>query len=459
MDSKEIWKTVLGEIELQISRPNFLTWLKQSQLLNKNERDGTALVGLPNNFAKEWVKNRYHKIILGSLRNIDGSIKHIDYIVVSQNQGEEQLIQKRTRIIRQTTDPQQSLMELKVDPKTNLNPRYTLDSFIVGSSNELACAAIQAVIKDVGKKYNPLLIYGGVGLGKTHLIQAAGNEIQRVYEKRTNVLYVTSEKFINDVVWSIRNKRMEDMKRKYRDVDVLIVDDIQFIGGKAATEQEFFYTFNVLHENNKQIIISSDRPPAAIPTLEERLRSRFEGGMTADISYPDYEMRLAILKAKVQEQGWPLPDKTLEAIAAKVQRNIRELEGVLNKVVFYEQYKGEKIDSKKLDEIISETTQVSSKNITVNSVIKAVADFFEVSPNDLTGRSRKSEVVEPRQVCMYLLRDVLKLSYPHIGEKLGNRDHTTAIHACEKIAKDINQNPSLNQKVILIKEKMFKNGG
>ncbi|OGG40936.1 hypothetical protein A2116_02510 [Candidatus Jorgensenbacteria bacterium GWA1_49_17] len=459
MDSKEIWKTVLGEIELQISRPNFLTWLKQSQLLNKNERDGTALVGLPNNFAKEWVKNRYHKIILGSLRNIDGSIKHIDYIVVSQNQGEEQLIQKRTRIIRQTTDPQQSLMELKVDPKTNLNPRYTLDSFIVGSSNELACAAIQAVIKDVGKKYNPLFIYGGVGLGKTHLIQAAGNEIQRVYEKRTSVLYVTSEKFINDVVWSIRNKRMEDMKRKYRDVDVLIVDDIQFIGGKAATEQEFFYTFNVLHENNKQIIISSDRPPAAIPTLEERLRSRFEGGMTADISYPDYEMRLAILKAKVQEQGWPLPDKTLEAIAAKVQRNIRELEGVLNKVVFYEQYKGEKIDSKKLDEIISETTQVSSKNITVNSVIKAVADFFEVSPNDLTGRSRKSEVVEPRQVCMYLLRDVLKLSYPHIGEKLGNRDHTTAIHACEKIAKDINQNPSLNQKVILIKEKMFKNGG
>ena len=205
MDSKEIWKTVLGEIELQISRPNFLTWLKQSQLLNKNERDGTALVGLPNNFAKEWVKNRYHKIILGSLRNIDGSIKHIDYIVVSQNQGEEQLIQKRTRIIRQTTDPQQSLMELKVDPKTNLNPRYTLDSFIVGSSNELACAAIQAVIKDVGKKYNPLFIYGGVGLGKTHLIQAAGNEIQRVYEKRTNVLYVTSEKFINDVVWSIRN--------------------------------------------------------------------------------------------------------------------------------------------------------------------------------------------------------------------------------------------------------------
>ena len=456
MDSKEMWKTVLGEIELQISRPNFLTWLKQSQLINKNEKDGTALVGLPNNFAKEWVKNRYHKIILGSLRNIDGSIKNIDYIVV---RNEEQLIQKKTKIAKPNTDPQQSLMELKIDPRTNLNPRYTMDSYIVGSSNELATAAVQAVIKDVGKKYNPLFIYGGVGLGKTHLIQAAGNEILKLYEKRTNVLYVTSEKFINDVVWSIRNKRTEDMKKKYRDIDVLIIDDIQFIGGKASTEQEFFYTFNVLHENNKQIIISSDRPPAAIPTLEERLRSRFEGGMIVDVSYPDYEMRLAILKAKVQEQGWSLPDKTLEGIAAKVQKNIRELEGVLNKVVFYEQYKNEKIDSKKLDEIISETTQVSSKNVTAGAVIKTVAEFFEVSPSDLTGRSRKSEVVEPRQVCMYLLRDVLKLSYPHIGEKLGNRDHTTAIHACEKISKDINQNPNLNQKIILIKERVFKNGG
>ncbi len=456
MDSKEIWKTVLGEIELQISRPNFLTWLKQSQLINKNEKDGTALVGLPNNFAKEWVKNRYHKIILGSLRNIDGSIKNIDYVVV---RSEEQLIQKKMKVGKSITNPQQSLMELKIDPRTNLNPRYTLDSFIIGSSNELVSAAVQAVIKDVGKKYNPLFIYGGVGLGKTHLIQAAGNEILKIYEKRISVLYVTSEKFINDVVWSIRNKRMEDMKRKYRDIDVLIIDDIQFIGGKSATELEFFYTFNVLHENNKQIIISSDRPPAAIPTLEERLRSRFKGGMIADISYPDYEMRLAILKAKTQEQGWSLPDKTLETIAAKVQKNIRELEGVLNKVVFYEQFKDEKIDSKKLDEIISETTQVSSKNITAGSVIKIVADFFEVSPSDLTGRSRKSGIVEPRQICMYLLRDILKLSYPHIGEKLGNRDHTTAIHACEKISKDINQNPNLNQKVILIKEIMFKNGG
>lgn len=459
MDSKDIWKSVLGEIELQISRPNFLTWLKQSQLINKNEKDGTVLVGLPNNFAKEWVKNRYHKIILGSLRSMDSSIKNIDYIVVNQNPSVVQSDQKRGGIPKTVVSPQPTLMELKIDPKTNLNPRYTLESFVVGSSNELAYAAVQAITKNIGKKYNPLFIYGGVGLGKTHLLQAAGNEIQKAYQKKVNVLYVTSEKFINDVVWAIRNKRMEDTKKRYRDIDVLIIDDIQFIGGKAATEQEFFYTFNVLYENNKQIIISSDRPPAAIPTLEERLKSRFEGGMIVDVSYPDYETRLAILKTKTSEQGWLVEEKTLESVAAKVQRNIRELEGVLNKVVFYEQYKGEKIDARKLEEIINETAQVASKNITATAIVKTVADFFEISPNDLIGRSRKSEVVKPRQICMYLLRDILKLSYPHIGEKLGNRDHTTAIHACEKINRDISQKPDLNQRIMLIKEQLHKNGG
>ncbi|MEK7086849.1 MAG: chromosomal replication initiator protein DnaA, partial [Patescibacteria group bacterium] len=292
----------------------------------------------------------------------------------------------------------------------------------------------------------------------THLLQATGNEIQANHKQNANVLYVTSEKFINDVVWAVRNKRMEDVKKKYRDIDVLIIDDIQFIGGKPTTELEFFYTFNVLHENNKQIIISSDRPPAAIPTLEERLKSRFEGGMIADIGYPDYEMRLAILKIKAQENGLAIEDKIIEYVATRVQRNIRELEGVLNKVIFYQQYKNEKIDAKKLEEIVSETVQVSAKNITANEIIKTVADFFELPQNDLTDRSRKQEIVEPRQIAMYLIRDVLKLSYPHIGEKLGNRDHTTAIHSCEKINREINQNPSLNQKIMLIKERIYKTG-
>ena len=457
-DHNNLWQSVLGEIELQISRPNFLTWLKNSKLIEKNEREGGVVVSLPNNFAREWVKNRYHKLILASLRNIDNSIRNVDYVVITGNPAphalraqkqphEAQLTEERTQI---------PITELRVDPKTNLNPRYTFASYIVGSSNELAYAEIQGVVKELGTKYNPLFIYGGVGLGKTHLMQAAGNSIYEKYNGKANVLYVTSEKFINDVVQALRNKRMEDIKKRYRDIDVLIIDDIQFIGGKAATELEFFYTFNALYENNKQIIISSDRPPSAIQTLEERLRSRFEGGMIADISYPDYEMRLAIIKTKLQNQNKELGQKTLEYIATKVQKNIRELEGVLNKVLFYENYKNEPISIKKLEEIVNETTQTSSKNITANEVIKTVADFYEIPQTDLTERSRKQEVVEPRQIAMYLLRDVLKLSYPHIGEKLGKRDHTTAMHAHEKIAKETSQNPAFHQKIMLIKERLYK---
>ena len=459
MSPQELWKTVLGEIELQISRPNFLTWLKQSELVEKDEKNGVALVGLPNLFAKDWVRSRYHKIILGSLRSLDGTIRSIDYVVLnSQNvealkkRAEKRLTSAPATPVR----PQEPLLELRVDPQTNLNPRYTLETFIVGSSNELAHAAIQAVIDDVGRKYNPLFIYGGVGLGKTHLIQAAGNEMQTRYAKRVRVLYVTSEKFVSDVVWALRNRRMDDVKAKYRDVDVLIIDDIQFIGGKAATEQEFFYTFNTLYEHDKQIIMSSDRPPAAIPTLEERLRSRFEGGMIVDVSYPDYEMRLAILRTKIQQQNISLEDEILEHLALKIQNNVRELEGVLNKLLFTQQYRGEKITTKKVDEVIQEIAHVSSKNITTQDVIKTVSDFFGVSPQELIQRSRKKEIVEPRQVCMYLMRETLNLSYPHIGEKLGKRDHTTAIHAYEKISKELSQNPQLNQKITLIKDRLQK---
>jgi len=454
----DLWKGVLGEVEIQISRTNFLTWLKNSRLVDKKEGEGAVIVGLPNNFAKEWVKNRYHKIILGSLRNMDSSIKTVEYVV--ENQSLQNILKNKKITIPETTntdtEKQKPLIELKIDPETNLNPRYTLKSFIVGSSNELAYAAVTAVMRDIGKKYNPLFLYGGVGLGKTHLLQAAGNEIKTLYNNKVKVFYVSSEKFVNDVVWAIRNKKMDDIKRKYRDVDVLIIDDIQFIGGKERTEEEFFHTFNVLYENNKQIILSSDRPPSAIPTLEERMRSRFEGGMIADVGYPDYETRLAILRAKAQENKWQTEDKILELIANKVKRNIRELEGVLNKVVFYQDIKKDKINPQKLDEIINEVVRVNTKNITANDVIKTVAEFFEISQNDLIAKCKKKEVVEPRQIAMYLLREMINASYPFIGERLGKRDHTTVIHACDKISKEINQNPVLNQKIILIKELINK---
>ncbi|MDP2705596.1 MAG: chromosomal replication initiator protein DnaA [bacterium] len=454
MNHQELWQTVLGEMEIQISKPNFLTWLKQSQLVNRDEKEGLAIVGLPNQFAKEWVKARYHKNILNLLRRSDASIKNIEYIIINQGFETKSAAQKQTKAMR-PIDSQSSLIDLKIDPITNLNPNYTIDSFVVGSSNELAFAAAEAIIKDVGTKYNPLFIYGGVGLGKTHLLQGIGNEMKKLYQDRVRISYLPSEKFINDVVWAMRNKRMEDIKKKYRDIDVLIIDDIQFIGGKPATEMEFFHTFNILHQNNKQIIISSDRPPATIPTLEDRLRSRFEGGMVIDISYPDYEMRLAILKAKIQKRGVIVEDKILDFIASKIQKNVRELEGVLNKIIFYQQYKNEVVDLKKIESIINETTKTCAQNITISDVIKTVGDFFEVSIEDLINKGRRQEIVEPRQITMYLLRDMLKMSYPSIGEKLGKRDHTTVIHACEKIEQEMSVNQAINQKILNIKERIF----
>ena len=345
-------------------------------------------------------------------------------------------------------------LEFKNDPETNLNPRYTLSSFVVGSSNELAFAAATAITEKIGK-YNPFFVYGGVGLGKTHLIQAVGNEIIAKYQKRVRPKYVPSEQFTRDIVWGLRNDRIESMKKKYRDVDVLIIDDIQFIGGKEKTEEEFFHTFNALYENNKQIIISSDRPPQAIPTLEERLRSRFEGGFVADIAYPEYEMRIAIINSKLQEMRRQLSEEVIDLVAQRVKRNIRELEGVLKKIMFYEEQKGVSVTLKIAEGIIEKAVQNLSKHVNEAIILKAVAEFYGVSLEAMAGPNRRKEIVEPRQVAMYLLRDISDLSYPYIGEKLG-RDHTTAIHAHEKINNEINKNPALNQKVITIRDMIFK---
>jgi len=452
MDTNQLWQSTLAELEFQISRPNFLTWLKNSRLIKKDE-SGRVLVGLVNNFAKEWVENKYHKMIFESLHSLDETIKKVEYIVIAEERPES----KDASIKKAITERQATIPELKVDPETNLHPRYTLNSFVVGSSNELAYAATLAVVKSVGKKYNPLFIYGGTGLGKTHLIQAAGNEIKNNYKNKIKVNYVHSEKFVNDVVWAIRNKRMDDVKNKYRNVDVLIIDDIHFIGGKERSEEEFFHTFNVLYENNKQIIISSDRPPAAIPTLEERLRSRFEGGMIADITYPDYEMKVAIIKTKLQEKNTYLAEDICGLIANKIQRNVREIEGILNKIIFYQEVKNVELNCKSVEEIINNIAEQSSKNVTPNQIIKVVTDFFEITIHDLIDRSRKKLVVEPRQITAFLLRDLINMSYPDIGDKLGKRDHTTAIYAYEKISKEISKNHSLNQKIILIKELIYKN--
>lgn len=451
MDLEQLWQLALAEMEIQLSRANFVTWLKNSRLVEKN--DGTFKIALPNHFAKEWVENKYQKNLLGAIRNFDASAKKLEFTV----QGVSTVEAKPQRIT--TSDFQKfenrMSLEFRVDPTTNLNSRYSLKSFVVGSSNEMAYAAANAIIEEVGTKYNPFFVYGGVGLGKTHLMQAIGNAIVEKYKGKIRPKYVTSEKFTSDVIWGIRNKRMEDIKKKYRDCDVLIIDDIQFIGGKKATEEEFFYTFNSLYENNKQIILSSDRPPQSIPTLEERLRSRFEGGLQTDIGLPEYEMRVAIVKAKLLESDRALSEEIIDLVARKVKKNVREIEGVLNKILFYREAKKMDLSVKEVEEVIKKSVKDFSQRISEDQILKAVADFYSVSPEDLTGRVRKKEVVEPRQIAMYLIRDVLEMSYPHIGEKMG-RDHTTAIHAVEKISQEINKNSSLNQKINLIKEIMYK---
>ncbi|MDP3901653.1 MAG: chromosomal replication initiator protein DnaA [bacterium] len=453
MELNDFWQTALADIELQISRPNFMTWLKSSQLIDK--KDGVALISLPNNFAKNWVQNKYHKIILGTLRNMDDTTKNVEYIVQSIAAVEA----LKNKIIKKSaTDNvgQQSFPEMKVDPETNLNPRYTINSFVVGKSNELAYAAATSVVKDVGSKYNPLFIYGGVGVGKTHLIQGVGNEVRNASHNKLRVKYVSSEKFTNEVIWGIKNKRMETIKDKYRMIDVLIVDDIQFIGGKERTEEEFFHTFNALYEDNKQIIISSDKPPRFIPTLHERLRSRFEGGMVVDIGYPDYELKAAILKNKLDEKGVSLKDEVVGLIAHRVSKNLRIMDGVLNRILFYQHAKNMDITHKIAEQIIDEVVQEPVRNIDPNEVVKAVAEAFNVSPSDLISRCRKQELVLARQVAMYLLRDLLAMSYPFIGEKLGKRDHTTAMYAYEKISGDINRNTALMQKIMSIKDTVSK---
>lgn len=453
MNLGDFWKTALGIIELQLSRPNFL-WLKNSSLLEKN--DEMAVIGLPNIFARGWVEEKYHKIILKTLRDLDKTTKRINYVVYNEKIKPE--LARAAEISARPTplDNQLEFQEFKVNPQTNLNPRYTLQSFAVGKSNELAHAAALAVVEKIGTIYNPLFISGGVGVGKTHLIQAIGNEIINRYQNKVKVKYISSEKFINDVTSGIRTKQMDSVKDKYRSVDVLIIDDIQYIAGKDATQMEFFNTFEILYQNNKQIILTSDREPVYIEGLEERLKSRFLGGMIAIIDPPEYELRLTVLKNKLSEKGIDLKPEVAELIASKVQKNFRELEGVLNRIFFYQNNKKRELTIDTVDQLLNDAVQKPTYNVDANQIIKCVADYFSITVADLVGRSRKKELVEPRQMAMFLLRDLMDLSYPFIGEKLGKRDHTTVIYSCEKVGQEMNKNHSLNRKMVMIKDLISK---
>jgi len=447
MNNEELWQATLAQIQLNISPANFATWFKRTTVVSHD--NGRIVVSVSNSFAKEWLENKYGRAILKILRSLDEKIKEVQYEI-----GKSDLRVLKEKPISLSQIGQLDLQEFKVQKETNLNHKYTFESFVIGPFNELAQAAAWAVSEGPGAVYNPLFVYGGVGLGKTHLLQAIGNEVVKNLPKK-KVRYIPSEKFTAGVVSAIRNHSIENFKTKHRAIDILILDDVQFLAGKEKTQEEFFHIFNSLYEGNKQIVLSSDRPPKAIPALAERLRSRFEGGMIADIGYPDYETRMAILKAKCQERKISFAEGVLDYIASNIQRNIRELEGALTRLTAFKKLNNQEPDLEVTKSLLKNLIFSPKKIITPKKIIRAVAEFYDLKAKDLLSSSRKREIVRPRQIAMYILRKELKASFPFIGRQLGNRDHTTAIHACEKITKEVEGDEKFDEEINLIKQRIF----
>lgn len=458
MTNEELWQVVLGEIELSISRANFITWFKNTSILSN--KDGRVFVGVPNGFAKEWLENKYKLYILRALRNVQSNIREVSCSIttnhpdnIKENPLDAILPPKKSLAPKGVV-----LRNFSINQENNLNPKYTFENFIVGGSNELARAACYVVSQNLGKIYNPLFIYGGVGLGKTHLLQSIGNEVLKKIPA-CKIKYTSSERFTGDLIESIKNQRVSEFKELYQKVDLLIIDDIQFLSGKEKTQEEFFHIFNFLYQLNKQIVLSSDCPPKSIPTLEERLRSRFEGGMIADIGQADFETRMAILRKKTLNEGLEIEDAALEFIASNITANIRELEGALNRVSASAQLTQEKITLKLVSSLLSEIISSNKKKgVTYKHIIKVVSDFYDIKPDDLLIKVRKREIVRPRQIIMYLMRSELDYSYPGIGERLGGRDHSTAIHAFEKIKKELTINKKLTEDMAVLKKQLYTLG-
>ncbi len=413
MNNNELWQSVLAQMQFHISKANFATWFQNTEIVGKeNEK---VIISVPNAFSKEWLSNKYNKLILKTLHTADESIKELEFVI--RPQAGKNLLPKTPQESEKQDIEQLKFDELKINKETNLNPRYTFDNFVVGSFNELAHAAALAVADNPGFTYNPFFIYGSTGLGKTHLIQAIGNRISDGPKKK-KVKYISSEKFVSSIISAIRSNNMESFKASLSPIDVLILDDVQFIAGKNKTQEEFFHVFNSLYEKNKQIVLSSDRPPNAIAELEDRLRSRFEGGMIADVSLPDYETRLVILKTKLQEKGIDLPDDVSEYIATNVKKNIRELEGALNKLLIYNKINAAltlETAKKLLKGFVFSPFDVAN----YKKIIETVAKFYNLEEKNLFDPTRKKEIVRPRQVAMFLLRKELKYSFPAIARKFG----------------------------------------
>ena len=451
MSHEQIWQAALGELQLQLTGATFDTWLRRTSLISAE--DGTFVVAVHNGYAKDWLENRLLSMVKRTLTGIVGRSVEVRFVVWNR-----ELDAGESGPLLQTSAPRLAAPASSTPPTepahNGLNPRYTFDTFVMGPSNRLAHAASLAVVEKPAAAYNPLFLYGGVGLGKTHLLHAIGHAC---WARNLQVLYTSSEQFTNDLINAIRSQTTEQFRDKYRTADVLLIDDIQFIAGKESTQEEFFHTFNALHGNGKQIVMTSDRAPKALSTLEERLRSRCEWGLIADIQPPDLETRTAILRAKAESQPVQVPDDVIGLIARQVQSNIRELEGAFNRIVANAQLTGAPLTiemaSATLADLLARPTSLS-----VDQIIRLVAEYYGVEIAAMCGQSRSRETVRPRHIAMFLAREEAGASLPHIGTAMGGRDHTTILYGVKKIAEEIEQDDKLRREVLSIRERLYRNG-
>ncbi|KND46877.1 MAG: chromosomal replication initiator protein DnaA [Parcubacteria bacterium C7867-004] len=428
LDARELWEYVLTQVELSISPANFNTWFRDSSIVKIE--DGIVFVGVPSQFFRDWYLKKFNALLLKIIRSVSYEYRNIEYMIVKDDRRKPKEVK---RIPQQTTE--MPLDEFYINKSDNLNPRYTFDSFVIGDFNQLAYMAAETAMKRPGITYNPLFIYGDTGRGKTHLIQAIGNQYKKLYPSR-KVFYLASEKFKSEFADAIQAGTSSRFKEKYRQFDLLIMDDVQFLSRQEKTQEELFHLFNALYDNNKQIIFSSDRAPVAIPDIAERLRGRLASGMTIDIGEPDIESRMAIVRKKAAAHGVNLSDEVIEYIAISISGSIRELEGVINSVVCHTQVKGVPPDLAEVRQSLRSFAR-PQKTVSVKHVVSKVAEYYGIDEESIYEKTRRREVVRPRQVIMYLLREDFSVSYPTIGSKLGGRDHTTVIHSCEKVKREI----------------------
>lgn len=444
IDNKSLWQKVLGEIESEISKANFSTWFKDTEISKVD--DGIVFISVQNAFVRDWIANKYHKNILKILREASEHIRGLDYTIAKIDQKKNIEVKKT---INTSVNQALPLSDHYIDQESNLNPRYTFDTFVVGPFNELAHTAAQAILRSPGSVYNPLFVYGNTGHGKTHLIQAIGNHIKEKKDGK-KVFYLTSERFYLDYMNSVQANKISSFKEKYRKYDVIIMDDIQFLSSKEKTQEELFHLFNTLYDAGRQIVFSSDKHPNFIPGLEDRLKSRFAAGMIVDIPPPDHESRLAIIRAKISRLGGGLSEDNVNFLASTIEGNIREIEGVLNSILCQMQIKGRDLNLGEIKNLLKLNIK-PKKSASAKEVVKAIATYYNIEETSIYEKTRRKEVVLPRQIAMYILREDCGVSFPLIGEKLGGRDHTTVIHSYEKIKQELKDNQTMEQDLTQIR--------